>query len=168
MLYETANLPEAARSRVIGHVVDRARQRQDADRRPWTPAETRRAVKTLRQVGRMPPEAAGPRQGPAAPPGVGHPDADGMAWISACIRDLDAHRIYHRLTAAGGVLEADHPSDDRDADQRRADLFVALLLGHGTNPDHSDSGDAGDGCTDDKADPGVGARQGDPQQDGRL
>ena len=39
---ETANLPEAARSRVIGHVVDRARQRQDADRRPWTPAETRR------------------------------------------------------------------------------------------------------------------------------
>ena len=81
------------------------------------------------------------------------PDADGMAWISACIRDLDAHRIYHRLTAAGAAHKADHPSDDRDADQRRADLFVALLLGHGTNPDHSDSGDAGDGCTDDKADP---------------
>ena len=45
MLYETANLPEAARSRVIGHVVDRAGPRQDADRRPWTPTETRRAVK---------------------------------------------------------------------------------------------------------------------------
>ena len=40
VLYETANLSEGARRRVIGHVVDRARQRQDADRRPWTPAET--------------------------------------------------------------------------------------------------------------------------------
>ena len=35
------------------------------------------------------------------------PDADGMAWISACIRDLDAHRIYHRLTAAGAAHKAD-------------------------------------------------------------
>ena len=165
VLYETANLSEGARRRVIGHVVDRARQRQDADRRPWTPAETRRAVKTA-VLTHAAGEAADARDKAQQRRRVSvTPDADGMAWISACIRDLDAHRIYHRLTAAGAAHKADHPDDDRDADQRRADFFVALLLGHHTNPDHSDSGDARDGCTDDKADPGVGARQGDPQQD---
>ena len=165
VLYETANLPEAARSRVIGHVVDRARARQDADRRPWTPTETRRAVK-LAVLTLAAGEAADARDKAQQRRRVSvTPDADGMAWISACIRDLDAHRIYHRLTAAGAAHKADHPDDDRDADQRRADLFVALLLGHNTNPDHSGSGDAGDGCTDDKADPDASARQGDPQQD---
>ena len=175
VLYETANLPEAARSRVIGHVVDRARARQDADRRPWTPAETRRAVKTA-VLTHAAGEAADARDKAQQRRRVSvTPDADGMAWISACIRDLDAHRIYHRLTAAGAAHKADHPDDDRDADQRRADLFVALLLGHHTNPASPDSPtdpdsptgrDAGAGCAGQQADPKAAAGQGDSRPDG--
>ena len=76
------------------------------------------------------------------------PDVDGMAWLSALIGDVDAHRIHHRLSAAaaadtadaktgaaeakanGAAADADNPAgvDDRCMDERRADLLVEALL----------------------------------------
>ena len=119
------------------------------------------------RVGRCPGEGAPPT------PGVGHPDVDGMAWLSALISDVDAHRIHHRLSAAaaadtadakakanGAAAEAkassaavdtDNPAggDDRCMDERRADLLVEALLNCRSRntathgPDLADHSDAG-------------------------
>lgn len=129
VLYETANLPLEGRDRVVNRVVDSVLSRHDEDRRPWTPGETRKAVKRAIAVVAAA-EAAEARDRAYANRRVTvTPAGDGMAWISAYVRDVDAHRIYNRLTSAAAAARADDPDDQRNADERRADALVAQLLG---------------------------------------
>jgi len=130
VLYETANLPEGARARVVQRVVDAVEARHVQDRRPWTSGETRRAVKrAIAAVAAA--EAAQARARAHARRRVAvTPAGDGMAWLSGYIRDVDAHRIYNRLTAAAAAAAADDPSDGRSTDEHRADALVAALLNH--------------------------------------
>ena len=130
VLYETANLPEGARARVVQRVVDAVEARHAQDRRPWTSGETRRAVKrAIAAVAAA--EAAQARARAHARRRVAvTPAGDGMAWLSGYIRDVDAHRIYNRLTAAAAAAAADDPSGARSTDEHRADALVAALLNH--------------------------------------
>ncbi|MDQ1247747.1 MAG: hypothetical protein QG597_2118 [Actinomycetota bacterium] len=136
ILRQTANLPDHARTQVINHIVTTAHNRRRRDRRPWTPSEARKAVRDA--IHRLASDAAGQARAHAR---KGRrvtltPDTDGMAWLNAHLADVDAHRIYNRLTAAAAAAKADDPDDNRTADQRRADLITALLLGH---TDHHDT-----------------------------
>ncbi len=132
VLQETANLPAESRARVIDHVVDVVQTRHRGGRRPWTPGEVRRAVKraihslAADDVDQAREQAYEGRRVAISP------DGDGMAWISACIRDVDAHRVYSRLTATAAARKADSPDDPRTMDQHRADTLIALLLAHPT------------------------------------
>ncbi len=128
VLYETANLPPDARARVVQRVVESVLARHAADRRPWTAGETRQAVKrAIAAVAAA--EAAEARTRAQARRRVAvTPAEDGMAWLSAYIRDVDAHRIYNRLTSAAAAAGADDPDDQRSTDERRADAMVVALL----------------------------------------
>ena len=170
ILEETANLSPAAQSAVIARACERVRARRAEGRRPWTPGELRLAVK--RMVLRLAAdELVDARAKARRRRRVSvTPDVDGMAWLSALISDVDAHRIHHRLSAAAAADTADantaaaaakararangpaaNPDraagiDDRCMDERRADLLVEALLNcRGRNtatPDLNDTGDA--------------------------
>ncbi|MCB0915042.1 MAG: DUF222 domain-containing protein [Actinobacteria bacterium] len=132
VLGETSNLDDEPRRLVIGDVVAKVEARRRAGRRPWTPGEIRRATKLA--VLRLAPEVvADARDSARSRRRVGvSPDSDGMAWLNAYLPDVDAARIFHRLTAAAAAHKADHPDDPRCADERRADLLIAALLGQTT------------------------------------
>ena len=75
-----------------------------------------------------------------------------MAWINALISDVDAHRIYNRLTARRRAQAADCPAgacgpDGRTitADQRKVDLLTRLLLDHFGLSDRADGDASGSG-----------------------
>lgn len=57
------------------------------------------------------------------------PGDDGMSWLTAYLPTADAERIDAALTQRARALS----DDDRTIDQRRADLFVDLLLGRGAD-----------------------------------
>ena len=138
VLTETLNLPQAARARVINHMVAVFAGRRAHDRRPWTPTETHKAVREAMHT--LAREELDQARAQAMEGRRVHlsPDSDGMAWLNALLPEVDAHRIYNRLTAAAAAAKADDPHDDRTADQRRADLFTALLLGHTGSDDPTD------------------------------
>ncbi len=132
VLQETANLPAESRARVIDHIVDVAYARHRAGRRPWTPGEVRRAVKrAIHALAAEDVEQARSNAYQRRRVAI-TPDGDGMAWVSAYVRDVDAHRIFHRLTATAAAHKADNPDDPRTTDQRRADTFIALFLANPT------------------------------------
>ena len=161
VLWETSNLSAPARRRVIEYVVDRIVTRRDQGRRPWTPGEMRKEVK--RAVLRLAEqEVAEARERARAKRRVSiTPDVDGMAWINALISDVDAHRIYNRLTAAAAAQAADCPAgacgpDGRTitADQRKVDLLTRLLLDHFGLSDRADGDASGSGGDDRGSDAG--------------
>ena len=59
------------------------------------------------------------------------PDVDGMAWLSALISDVDAHRIHHRLSAAAAADTADANTAAAAAKAR------ARVNGPAANPDRA-------------------------------
>ncbi len=132
VLGETSNLPDEPRRAVIDDVVAKVDARLRAGRRPWTPGEVRRATKLA--VLRLAPQVvAEARDAARSRRRVSvSPESDGMAWLNAYLPDVDAARIFHRLTAAAAAHKSDHPDDPRCADERRADLLIAALLGQTT------------------------------------
>ena len=85
---------------------------------------------------------------------------DGMATFSTTVTDVDATRIYQRLTAIANGLDGD--DDPRTLDQKRADVFVDTLLAAGRTPDTA-TGDAGadsGGRASDGVEDGPAGRQG--------
>ena len=155
VLTETVNLPQAARARVIDHMVAVFAGRRAHDRRPWTPTETHKAVREAMHT--LAREELDQARSEAMKGRRVHlsPDSDGMAWLNALLSEVDAHRIYNRLTAAAAAAKADDPDDDRTADQRRADLLTALLLGHTGSADSGDCGGDGPGETHQPDCPGI-------------
>ena len=131
VLAETANLDAEPRARVVAAVVAKIRTRRGQGRRPLTATELRKATKAAVLTLAREAVAEARRTAYARRRVSMTPDGDGMAWFSALIRDVDAHRIANRLSAqaAAGAAERRDAGDDRTADQVRADLLVDLLLG---------------------------------------
>ncbi|MDQ1248706.1 MAG: hypothetical protein QG597_3079 [Actinomycetota bacterium] len=159
VLAETANLDAESRATVVSAVVAKVRARRDQGRRPRTASELRKATKAAVQALAREAVQEARRTAFARRRTSLTPDGDGMAWFSALIRDVDAHRIANRLTAqaAAGAQSRREAGDDRTADQVRADLLVDLLLGRtpadltqqpatpGSPADHDAPGDHHDG-----------------------
>ena len=53
-------------------------------------------------------------------------DRDGMGGLYVELPSVSAHAIFNRLTEA--AIGVDGPQDDRTLDQRRADVFVHVML----------------------------------------
>ncbi|HEY9476095.1 MAG TPA: DUF222 domain-containing protein [Mycobacteriales bacterium] len=116
----TYRLDDATAARVAAHVVDRAAGR-DA-------SQVRRIVR--RAVLRLDPDGAQRRheRARAGRAVVLTPQEDGMAELVALLPAEQATAVYRRVDALARGSRL--PGDERGADARRADAFVALLLGH--------------------------------------
>ena len=56
------------------------------------------------------------------------PAPNGMAWLNIFTSEVEAHAIFHRVTAMGKAVGKMDPADARTIDQRRADVVTDLLL----------------------------------------
>ncbi|MDQ1247609.1 MAG: hypothetical protein QG597_1980, partial [Actinomycetota bacterium] len=149
ILAETSHLSVEATATVVTAVVAKVKARRDSGAAGWTATElgqvTKRAVRALAadELEQARADAYADRRATVTP--AGH----GMAWLSFLIRDVDALRIYNRLTAQAQAAKADakerDSGDGRTADQLRADIAAATLLGQGFSPaDNSASADKSD------------------------
>jgi hypothetical protein len=169
ILGETSYLSQAATAKVVTAVVAKVLARRASGVAAWTATDLGRVAKRAAAAlddddkDKARKSAYDDRRVSVTSAG------NGMAWLSFLVRDVDAHRIYNRLTAQSSAAKAhakEHDTgDDRTADQHRADIAVATLLGHthgvrseGTGaedtPDRDPSTDdsaAGDGPADDPA-----------------
>ncbi|MDQ1249084.1 MAG: hypothetical protein QG597_3458 [Actinomycetota bacterium] len=136
-LWETRWLSAAARARALNELARRIRERRTRGRRPWTPPELSKEVKTLIHYLAADEEAESRKRAKAQRRVTLTPDTAGMSWLSALIADVDAIRIYNRLTAAAAAARADGEGpgatgDDGHRptlDEIRADLLVQALIG---------------------------------------
>ena len=137
---QTGFLSPAATAAVVTAVVAKVHARRDAGAAGWTASDLRqvakRAVQALNDDAKEQARANAYADRRASVTPAGH----GMAWLSFLIRDVDAHRIYNRLTAQAAAAKTHardhHTGDGRTTDQHRADIATTTLLGH-THPTHT-------------------------------
>ena len=108
--------------------------------RGWTPAQARNAARAA--LCRHCPDAliALQHEAQEARRVELRPVGDGTSWLAALLPEIEALRIYRRLTAQARAQAADAPaSDRRHLDQRRADLLGARLLSCPSGSEHTRS-----------------------------
>ncbi|TXH40877.1 MAG: HNH endonuclease, partial [Actinobacteria bacterium] len=158
-----SELPADVRVQVHDGMAGRIRQRRAAGRASWPAWELRRIALALALSLTPPPDDAedadedgGDARGRAFAQRrvTVSEDVDGMAWVSALIDAVDAHRIDNRLSAAAAAAHAGGAGRRAGCtrDQHRADVFVATLLartpGQGDDPADAHAEPGGDGGHD--------------------
>ena len=134
ILGETSYLSQAATAKVVTAVVAKVLARRASGVAAWTATDlgrvAKRAAAALDDDDKDKARKSAYEDRRVSVTSAGN----GMAWLSFLVRDVDAHRIYNRLTAQSSAAKAhakEHDTgDDRTADQHRADIAVATLLGH--------------------------------------
>lgn len=123
---ELRNVRGAAAQAITRVVAAKVRARHTAGLRPWGWKDIRALIAAL--VAALPDDVvAGARDQARTDRKVWvDPQPDGMVTISATIADVDAERIFRRLTAIAAGL--DGGDDPRSTNRKRADVFVDLLL----------------------------------------
>ncbi len=162
-----SELPAGVRMAVHDGMAGRIRDRRARGRASWPAWELRRIARALALALTPPPDDADDAEGPDEDGGDARgrafaqrrvtvsEDVDGMAWVSALIDAVDAHRIDNRLSAAAAAAAAAHADGaGRRAgctrDRHRADVFVATLLARtpGQPDDPADAHSGADGDAD--------------------
>ena len=133
-----SELPAGVRVAVHDGMAGRIRQRRAGGRASWPAWELRRIALALALSLTPPPgddpdgDADGDARGRAFAQRrvTVSEDVDGMAWVSALIDAVDAHRIDNRLSAAAAAAHAGGAGRRSGCtrDRHRADVFVATLL----------------------------------------
>ncbi|HEY4267358.1 MAG TPA: DUF222 domain-containing protein [Galbitalea sp.] len=118
MVDESLGLDELSRKRLERTVLDTAST--------FTPPKFARVARMARE--RMNPESIVGRQAKARDArGIALDDhRDGVSSLTVTLASASAHAIFARLTGAAHQLRL--ADDDRTLDQRRADVFVAVML----------------------------------------
>ncbi|MCH9815400.1 MAG: hypothetical protein K0U64_02965 [Actinomycetia bacterium] len=117
-------LPEA--QRITQTLADRVNRRLRTDLIPWDAADIRRLTKRL-VLSLAPKIRHKARQAAKCSRGVKLlPGENGMATLIADLEHTKAHRIFRRLTAVAGSLDAQ--GDARSLDQKRADVLADQLI----------------------------------------
>ena len=124
------HLPLNDQTAVIESLVDRLRSRRHKGLREWTCTDLRAQAKRI--AARLDLDLAARREACHQRRGVRlRLHGQGAATLTADLADDKATRIFNRVTALAYGLPADCDGDEgrRSLDQRRADVFIDLLLG---------------------------------------
>ncbi len=124
------HLEPADREVVVDELLNRLTTRRERGLREWTFTDLRAQAKKI--AARLDLDLAARRQECHRNRGIRlRLHGQGAATLSADLADDTATRIYHRLTALAHGLDADSdgPDGPRTVEQRRADVFIDLLLG---------------------------------------
>ena len=124
------HLEAADREVVIDELLDRLTSRRQRGVREWTFTDLRAQAKRI--AARLDLDLTARRQQCHRHRGLRlRLHGQGAATLSADLADDTATRIYHRLTALAHGLrpDSDGPDGPRSLEQRRADVFIDLLLG---------------------------------------
>lgn len=155
-----AGLPSGVADRLAGVVHERVLRRRAAGRRNWTPAQARRCAREvlLTHAGEL---VADLEKAARSQRRVDlQPNGDGTSWLHALLPEVEALRIYRRLSARAHAQAADaDQTDSRSIDQRRSDLFVETFLTSSPHADTSTSSSAGS-VPELGSGPGTGLRPG--------
>ena len=129
LLGDLRHLEAADRDVVIDELLDRLTSRRQRGVREWTFTDLRAQAKRI--AARLDLDLTARRQQCHHNRGIRlRLHGQGAATLSADLADDTATRIYHRITALAHGLDTDSdgPDGPRTLEQRRADVFIDLLL----------------------------------------
>ncbi len=126
LLSDLRHINEEVRDQVITQLLEKMADRDRRGLAEWTFTEMRRRAKTL--TARLDRDFAQRRRASHVGRGVRvRYHGDGAGTVSADLAEDTASRVFHRLSALAQGL--DDPDDSRSMDQKRADVFLDLILG---------------------------------------